>query len=471
MNRKENRALPLFLLALALYAGVVYLSLVNYQRESGKAADWAKLDRAQARLLLRSYMYLKYIDSGAAPARTKWLKDLLSAANENWEKALQARPADLQTRMALAACQREAEDPALGLTLITAPQARNQEKNLKFLMLQTLIMAPRPDPKILTQKTAIEFINQNPARRLWMASVYARIGEQKKAEREWLLGYRESAPYAIASLIILASWWGAVPLIGLVCALSLVRRKSSQNKGGRSGPAGVPPSVQEPEGANSGVSLALASEGFMIWLAAYFLGGTVIAGIAAYLDLSGSGALAVMLVSFLAAIIAVSWLKMRSGGRLSVGWRISPFGFHARVALAVFLLSPIGMGLARLLQYHFQREMREPSVLLMAGGGSILLRALLLVAACVIVPIAEETVFRGLIYRGLRSQWGPFAGIVISSAIFAVGHMDLITALPLFVFSLGLAWSVERTGSLLPAAIAHGLFNLFPLLLLNVMTL
>ncbi|NIM05026.1 MAG: CPBP family intramembrane metalloprotease [Armatimonadetes bacterium] len=208
-----------------------------------------------------------------------------------------------------------------------------------------------------------------------------------------------------------------------------------------------------------------------MWLVLSFLLTALILEVLFRLGLTRFNPPAMMITSFIAAILAVVWLRGKVGSGLSVGWRMNPFGLHLRVGFAIFLLSPIGMGIARLLQYYFDRDFREPSVLLVAGGGSLLLRILLLLSACVIVPVTEETVFRGLLFRGIRGRWGLFAGVVVSSAIFAVGHMDIFAALPLFIFSLGLAWSVERTGSLVPAAIAHGLFNLFPLLLLNVMTL
>ncbi len=38
-------------------------------------------------------------------------------------------------------------------------------------------------------------------------------------------------------------------------------------------------------------------------------------------------------------------------------------------------------------------------------------------------PIAEEIVFRGLVFRRLREQWGTMSALLISSALFALIHL------------------------------------------------
>lgn len=92
---------------------------------------------------------------------------------------------------------------------------------------------------------------------------------------------------------------------------------------------------------------------------------------------------------------------------------------------------------------------------------------LVLVAIILVVPFLEEIVFRGLIQRSLRAAVGAVPAICASSALFAVVH-DLQSALPVFVIGLTLGLICERTGSILPAALAHSLFN--GLQILNIYT-
>jgi membrane protease YdiL (CAAX protease family) len=462
--KERRRGLTVFAVAILLYAGMLLLSWMGYKQESQTEAEWARLDSAEARLLFRNFLFLKYMDSGGEPPQNAMLFDLLWEAGNGWKKALESQPDDLQVRFALAVCQREFGTQETAGTILSAPDA--QQKMPEYEALRSLVLSSTPDLELLQQDRVKSFISQSPVKRLWLASIYSRLGMKEEIEEQWRLGYEESYPYAITCLIVLALWWGVFPLIGIICALTLIRRK------GVSSPPAADNLQPAEAGANhSRLTLGQASEGFLVWLALNLVGSGGIAIATEFFGLQSLFALGMMLCSFIAAILAAGWVRIRTRYSISLGWRGSPFGLHLRVALAIFLLGPIGMGLARLLQYHFGVEFREPSVLLIAGGKSVLLRVLWLISACIIVPIAEETIFRGLLFKGLRRQWGILAGMLISSAVFSIGHLDLITALPLFIFSLGLAWSVERTGSLVPAAIAHSLFNLFPLLLLNVMTL
>ena len=90
------------------------------------------------------------------------------------------------------------------------------------------------------------------------------------------------------------------------------------------------------------------------------------------------------------------------------------------------------------------------------GLGGLFLALLL---GAIIAPIAEETFFRGYLYAGLRSLWGPSKGIVLSAAIFAAVHILPGVLFPIFLIGLVLAWLYERTGSLWPSIVLHGAMN------------
>ncbi len=78
----------------------------------------------------------------------------------------------------------------------------------------------------------------------------------------------------------------------------------------------------------------------------------------------------------------------------------------------------------------------------------------------VAVPMAEELLFRGVLYRWLRDRWGTWPGIFLSALIFALIHPPAAGAAPLiFIIGLGLAWLYEKTGSLKPGMVLHGANN------------
>src|ERR1039458_327123 len=82
------------------------------------------------------------------------------------------------------------------------------------------------------------------------------------------------------------------------------------------------------------------------------------------------------------------------------------------------------------------------------------------------VPLAEETFFRGFVYGWMRRHLNVPAAAVLSGCFFAAAHVgwgtstEEILFLPLALLGILLALLYEYSGSLLPGAIVHGLFNL-----------
>ncbi|TCJ16058.1 CPBP family intramembrane metalloprotease [Rubrobacter taiwanensis] len=99
----------------------------------------------------------------------------------------------------------------------------------------------------------------------------------------------------------------------------------------------------------------------------------------------------------------------------------------------------------------------------------------------IIGPAVEELVFRGALFNGLyrlgnllgRRLGEPKAGrsaaekasfalaAVLSSAVFALLHLEPVLLPALFLLSVGLCYLFARTGSLLPPFVAHAVFNSF----------
>ena len=79
--------------------------------------------------------------------------------------------------------------------------------------------------------------------------------------------------------------------------------------------------------------------------------------------------------------------------------------------------------------------------------------------AVVIAPLAEEFIFRGLLFSGFKKAGWPKCGWVIVSLLFAAIHANAPIFLPLFVFALALTWLYETTEGLLAPVMAHGIFN------------
>ena len=107
---------------------------------------------------------------------------------------------------------------------------------------------------------------------------------------------------------------------------------------------------------------------------------------------------------------------------------------------------------------------------LFTNGGDLTAISLLAVFAVVLAPIVEEIVFRGGIYRFLKSQSSVLTAQIISGALFASMHGNLMSFLPLLVIGIILARQYEGSGNILVPICFHAYFNGFNLLMILIMS-
>ena len=82
------------------------------------------------------------------------------------------------------------------------------------------------------------------------------------------------------------------------------------------------------------------------------------------------------------------------------------------------------------------------------------------VSAAVISPIYEEIFYCGFLYRWLRTRLGMSWALILSSLIFTIVHLPTYNVMPVNFFSgILFAWAYERTGSIWPPVLIHGLTN------------
>lgn len=100
-------------------------------------------------------------------------------------------------------------------------------------------------------------------------------------------------------------------------------------------------------------------------------------------------------------------------------------------------------------------------------------QAVLVLTAVGVAPFVEETVFRGVLLRGLMRRLPFWPAALLTTAIFAVLHAPgqvgsaagaVLLVVSIGVLGLGLAVLARRTGRLFPGMIVHALFNLVAVL-------
>jgi membrane protease YdiL (CAAX protease family) len=114
-------------------------------------------------------------------------------------------------------------------------------------------------------------------------------------------------------------------------------------------------------------------------------------------------------------------------------------------------------------------------VLVRPSGGAVLAELAALVSAVLVIHLAEETVWTGVVQRRLAARHAPWTAAVLTALPFAAVHLPLLGgpgttpgrllagAAGLLVLAvvlrLFLAPLVGGTASVLPAALLHGCFN------------
>ena len=161
-----------------------------------------------------------------------------------------------------------------------------------------------------------------------------------------------------------------------------------------------------------------------------------------------------------------------------VGWR-EAFGIRAPQLPHTLLMAggttlvilPVAWGLQIIsgsVLTHIGWPLEEQAaVTLLTNAKSWWMQIYLGVFAVVLAPVAEEFIFRGVLYPFVKQAGSPRWAFLGVNALFALIHLDAETLVPLFAFALALTWLYERTGSLWAPISAHALFNAANLVVLH----
>jgi membrane protease YdiL (CAAX protease family) len=81
------------------------------------------------------------------------------------------------------------------------------------------------------------------------------------------------------------------------------------------------------------------------------------------------------------------------------------------------------------------------------------------VSTCLLAPVLEEMLFRGLFLRSFLHQYSRWRAIWISAAIFGLAHMNVYQFFVGLAIGVLLGWIYERSRSLWPCILLHGAYN------------
>jgi membrane protease YdiL (CAAX protease family) len=191
------------------------------------------------------------------------------------------------------------------------------------------------------------------------------------------------------------------------------------------------------------------------------------AGFAAFQPPDGFGAVLLVTLGFQGATWVLIPLFLRQH---QAGWR-EAFGFHgpqlpralrSAVGMAALILPVVSLlhfaSIWTLTKLGWPPE-EQAAVALITGAKSLWMRIYMGAFAVVLAPVAEEFVFRGVLYPFIKQFGHPRLAWIGVSLAFALVHDDAAAFVPLFVMAIALTWLYERTDNLLAPITAHALFN------------
>ena len=86
--------------------------------------------------------------------------------------------------------------------------------------------------------------------------------------------------------------------------------------------------------------------------------------------------------------------------------------------------------------------------------------ALSFIQVCILAPVMEEILMRGFLLGGLSVNYGKLTALLISSALFALLHFNMVQTLSALICGIALGLLYMHTGSVFCCIAAHAGYNM-----------
>lgn len=166
---------------------------------------------------------------------------------------------------------------------------------------------------------------------------------------------------------------------------------------------------------------------------------------------------------WLAAIGGTWWMVGRTEEDVpaALGLRIRPLDVPVGIAVGVFMQLAVIPFVYRFVLFQDQADLDRLEAparrLVDSAHGGVAITFLLLLTA-VGAPLAEETLYRGLLQRGAGRN-NALLGVGVAAVVFGLAHFQPFQLLGLVLFGASSGLLVWRTGRLGPGVVAHMAFN------------
>ncbi len=182
---------------------------------------------------------------------------------------------------------------------------------------------------------------------------------------------------------------------------------------------------------------------------------------------AGGGILTVLAILHPIILLAtISWVERHRGGLQSLPLQRLPVAH----VLYLLIIVPVIMRLITVAIAAIQAPFglvaeQSNNPLLMDLGLTGIQQWVVGLGVVVLIPVAEEVLYRDLLYRALGGL-GAWPSCILCSLLWAIMHGSIAFVLPLFFVGLLLSVLYESSGNLMAPIIAHVGFNLSSFILI-----
>lgn len=172
------------------------------------------------------------------------------------------------------------------------------------------------------------------------------------------------------------------------------------------------------------------------------------------------------LVAVLVSVASVVLLLAFALRKASVSWRQAlPFKRFSLLLLPALAIATAGLSILlsecnNALQWFVPVPAWLLDMMKVSFGGPLAT----IIAVVVVVPVAEEVFFRGLILGRLLERYRARTAILVSAGLFMLVHLNPYQFPIALTIGILAGWIYVQTHSLWPCMITHGLLNLGPAL-------
>ncbi len=135
---------------------------------------------------------------------------------------------------------------------------------------------------------------------------------------------------------------------------------------------------------------------------------------------------------------------------------IGSFGALGLVTLFLIMLEYMGKWIPMITRWFDNYQDLIDSVV--TGDESIILQ---IIGTVILVPIAEELLFRGIIMGELNLRYSPKVVVLVQAVLFGLFHMNPIQSFYTFIPGLFLGIAYYKTRNIIIPIIGHMIFNFF----------